>query len=246
MYEELCQVLLKISPVRDYQSITQLIQEKKGGVILSFVNAHAMNLAAVDVNFRTKLLRSDFLLVDGIGMKILFNRIKLTYGINMNGTDYIPYLLERFKNKNMALYGSTTEVIKNVESYLSHHTVVDSYHGFEDFDFYIQRIQETKPELILLGMGMPKQEILSILIKEKISHHVLIVNGGAIVDFLGEKVTRAPDIFLKLNMEWIYRLMKEPRRLFKRYVIGNFIFLWRIRHLQKIFQEHVMDTNGMD
>jgi exopolysaccharide biosynthesis WecB/TagA/CpsF family protein len=82
-------------------------------------------------------------------------------------------------------------------------------------------------------MGMPKQELLSVLIKENLDFPCLVINGGAIIDYYGNKVTRAPKWMRVNGLEWLYRFGLEPRRMFKRYMIGNILFLKRVRELKK-------------
>jgi len=73
---------------------------------------------------------------------------------------------------------------------------------------------------VILAMGMPKQEILAEFIKKEISASGLIISGGAIIDFYAQRQPRAPKLVRELSLEWFYRLLKEPKRLFKRYVFG--------------------------
>lgn len=75
-------------------------------------------------------------------------------------------------------------------------------------------------------MGMPKQEAVAAKLAA-IGGPCLIVCGGAILDFLGGKVSRAPEWLRRLGGEWLYRLLREPKRLFMRYVVGNPLFLLR-------------------
>jgi len=86
--------------------------------------------------------------------------------------------------------------------------------------------REQQPELIVLGMGMPKQEAVAAELAVT-GGPCLIVCGGAILDFLGGKVSRAPEWLRRLGGEWLYRLLREPKRLFMRYVVGNPLFLLR-------------------
>jgi exopolysaccharide biosynthesis WecB/TagA/CpsF family protein len=76
-------------------------------------------------------------------------------------------------------------------------------------------------------MGMPKQELLSATIARELPGPMLIVNGGAILDFLAHRVPRAPRVMRNLGLEWLFRLLIEPTRLWRRYLIGNLVFLWR-------------------
>jgi exopolysaccharide biosynthesis WecB/TagA/CpsF family protein len=106
--------------------------------------------------------------------------------------------------------------------------LMDGYHDDEE---YLKALRERKPSLIILAMGMPKQERVAALLARNLCYPCLIVCGGAILDFMGGKVKRAPLIFRQLGIEWLYRLAQEPKRLFKRYVIGNAVFLARCAFL---------------
>ena len=96
-----------------------------------------------------------------------------------------------------------------------------------DVTDYIKLAAKHRPSLIVLGMGMPRQEQVAIALRASLGYSCLIVCGGAIIDFLGGKVQRAPTWMRRTGLEWVYRLALEPRRLFRRYVIGNPVFLAR-------------------
>lgn len=199
-----------------------------GVEVLSFINAHAMNLMSTNVDIENYFLNSDYLLRDGKGMEIFISRHHGNPGMNMNGTDFIPELLTSFVGKTIAIYGTTdpwlaigAERIKTMGL-----DVLDVKDGFKEDEFYTSSVIKTKPQLILLAMGMPKQERIAQKIKENYSGDCLIVCGGAIIDFMSGRVNRAPKFLRVIGMEWLYRLVVEPRRLFKRYVIGNFRFIF--------------------
>ena len=80
--------------------------------------------------------------------------------------------------------------------------------------------------IIVLAMGMPKQEKIAALLKANSSVSAIVICGGAILDFQANRYARAPLIFRKIGMEWLYRLYKEPGRMFSRYVIGGPIFFY--------------------
>lgn len=100
--------------------------------------------------------------------------------------------------------------------------------GFEDTGFYVREARRTRPTLIVLGMGLPRQEQLACELRSRAPDAGLIVCGGAILDFLGGKVKRAPAWLHDARMDWTYRLCREPRRLFRRYVMGNPAFLMKV------------------
>ena len=104
--------------------------------------------------------------------------------------------------------------------------VVSVQHGFAEAGTYLALARQTQPELVLLGMGMPRQEAIAARLAAS-GQPCLIVCGGAILDFLGGKVSRAPGWLRRLGCEWLFRLLREPRRLFARYVLGNPLFLLR-------------------
>ena len=92
---------------------------------------------------------------------------------------------------------------------------------------YVELAQVYQPALIVLGMGMPRQEEVAAALRSTLNYPCLIVCGGAIIDFWAGKTPRAPLWVRRVGMEWGFRLVMEPRRLFQRYVIGNPLFLIR-------------------
>jgi N-acetylglucosaminyldiphosphoundecaprenol N-acetyl-beta-D-mannosaminyltransferase len=99
--------------------------------------------------------------------------------------------------------------------------------GFQTVETYLLLAQKVKPKLIVLGMGMPKQEKVAAQLAA-LASPCLIVCGGAIIDFMGGKTSRAPKWMQRMGIEWIYRLAMEPKRLFFRYLIGNPVFMARL------------------
>ncbi|MBE9526675.1 MAG: WecB/TagA/CpsF family glycosyltransferase [Proteobacteria bacterium] len=198
--------------------------------ILSFVNAHALNIAWKDNGFAETLLKSDVLLLDGIGVKILLKLIKYPYGLNFNGTDFIPELLEKLpKSKQVAVYGTRepflSKGIRKIQG--MGYSSISVEHGFHPDKYYIEKFQSTSPDIIILAMGMFKQEKISIVLREVTSGRaILVINGGAIIDFLGERFPRAPKYMREHSLEWLYRLLQEPRRLWRRN-LGSIVFLMR-------------------
>ena len=205
---------------------------------LAFVNAHAMNCIVGDAGFAEALLRADHLLRDGLGMKTLLAWTGFDAGLNLNGTDLIPRLIQRFDGRRIALLGTAEPYLSvaadHVHLVLAPHAQFSTANGFEPVEHYEQLARQQRPDLIVLGMGMPKQEAVAQRLQDRLQHPCVIVCGGAIIDFMGGKVQRAPALLRAIGMEWAYRLALEPQRLFKRYVIGNPLFLaraWRMRRL---------------
>ncbi|MDD2046710.1 WecB/TagA/CpsF family glycosyltransferase [Pseudomonas putida] len=228
-WKAIVEKLQVISNPDGQQGLLQAFSETAAPTVLGFVNAHAMNLVARNADYYEALSAADVLLRDGVGMAILYRRLGLDPGLNMNGTDFIPQLLATFKGRRVAFWGTEEPFLSQAaqrSETLFGVQVVSVCHGFAEMDTYSNLAQQLRPELIVLGMGMPKQEAVAARLKA-IDMPCLIVCGGAILDFLGGKVTRAPLWLRRLGCEWLFRLMREPKRLFKRYVMGNPMFLLR-------------------
>jgi N-acetylglucosaminyldiphosphoundecaprenol N-acetyl-beta-D-mannosaminyltransferase len=197
--------------------------------VVSFVNAHAMNLACQNPQLLHALKSADLLLRDGAGTQILFNAIGQEPGLNMNGTDFIPQILLANKDAPVALYGSTAPTAAAAAAWLEQSGVHQVTHcdGFGTPESYLQMLKAQRPRIVILGMGMPKQELLSAMIVQQLPGPMLVVNGGAILDFMAHRFRRAPKLMRRLGLEWLFRLILEPNRLWRRYLLGNCLFLWR-------------------
>ncbi|MFV3406556.1 WecB/TagA/CpsF family glycosyltransferase [Pseudomonas sp. NY15463] len=211
------------------QQVLDTLTQPKAPTVLGFVNAHALNLVAGSADYAVSLAAADWLLRDGSGMAILLRRLGREPGLNMNGTDLIPRLLGAYTGRRVAFWGTCEPYLSQAVAHCRARygvEVVSVHDGFADTATYLEMARRLQPELIVLGMGMPKQEAVAAQLAAN-GAPCLIVCGGAILDFLGGRVSRAPRWLRRLGGEWLYRLFKEPRRLFMRYVVGNPLFLLR-------------------
>jgi N-acetylglucosaminyldiphosphoundecaprenol N-acetyl-beta-D-mannosaminyltransferase len=199
--------------------------------VLAFVNAHAMNVVVDSDRFYQSLMSADVVVRDGIGLALLMKLLNQPAGQNLNGTDLIPKLLQAADGLPIALFGTRDPWLDNARQALRTKLAPSSpcvtAHGFHDLDEYIHLAAQHRPRVIVLGMGMPKQEEVAIALRAALGFPCLIVCGGAIIDFLGGKVPRAPRWMRRAGLEWAFRLGREPKRLWNRYVHGNPLFLHR-------------------
>jgi N-acetylglucosaminyldiphosphoundecaprenol N-acetyl-beta-D-mannosaminyltransferase len=223
---ELHQRIQLIDDEKAQEALLEQLKHPSRPYIVSFVNAHAANLGWNTPSMLESLLRSDLLLRDGIGVKLGLKAFRRPPGLNMNGTDFIPRIARAYKGRRAALFGTQSPWLDTARQKLEAEglVVVACHEGFSPPETYLELAEQTKPELIILAMGMPKQEDIAVRLRERLSYPVLIVNGGAILDFLGGKVTRAPELMRNIGMEWVYRLYLEPKRLAKRYLWGIPVF----------------------
>ncbi|TFF21972.1 WecB/TagA/CpsF family glycosyltransferase [Jiella endophytica] len=199
---------------------------------VGFVNAHCVNVARRNAAYRAAL--AEFLLLpDGVGVDIAAS---VLYGRhfteNLNGTDFVPRLLAGLPGqRRIALVGAAPGIAERAAAGLSavapqHEVfaVADGYFGAQGRQEVLDRLAASRPDIVLVAMGVPAQEIF---IRRHLtdSHGTVFIGVGALFDFLAGNVLRAPRAVRRLRLEWVWRLGLEPKRLFRRYVLGNPLFL---------------------
>lgn len=209
-----------------------------------FVNAHCFNIAQNNMQYINAINNADLLLNDGIGIELACRMNGIRVLENMNGTDFIPKVLNLAScmNKKVYLFGAKESVVEkaksNIENKLININIVGVHSGyFDDIEEkkIINEINDKKVDILILGMGVPIQEIWATENKSKLRTVKICIAGGAIIDFISGNVKRAPLIMRKLKLEWLYRLINEPKRLWKRYIIGNFLFIYYIIKYKNFF-----------
>ncbi|RUY97056.1 glycosyltransferase [Mesorhizobium sp. M7A.F.Ca.CA.001.12.2.1] len=214
--------------------LNRLIAERRFTKI-SFLNAHNANIAYTDSVFAEAL--DDFLILpDGIGIDLA---ARLLYGApfpdNLNGTDFVPAFLQASTTPlTVGLLGATrvnaeAASVKLAALAVQHRFVVihDGYFPPSQEQEIVDRIAALRPDVLLVAMGVPRQELW---IERHIDarHCTLPIAVGALLDFLSGAVPRAPLWMRRLRLEWLFRLAVEPGRLWRRYVVGNPLFLLRV------------------
>jgi exopolysaccharide biosynthesis WecB/TagA/CpsF family protein len=214
--------------------LNRLIAERRFTKV-SFLNAHNANIAYTDPVFAEAL--DDFLILpDGIGVDLA---ARLLYGApfpdNLNGTDFVPAFLQASTTPlTVGLLGATrvnaeAASVKLAALAVQHRFVVihDGYFSAAQQTEIVDRIEELRPDVLLVAMGVPRQELW---IERHIDarHCTLPIAVGALLDFLSGSVPRAPLWMRRLRLEWLFRLAVEPGRLWRRYVVGNPLFLLRV------------------
>jgi len=208
-------------------------------VVVSFVNQHALNLAWHSNDFADCLTASNLLLRDGLGIEVCLGVLGQAAGRNMNGTDFIPRLAASFAGRRTAIYGTAEPWISKAADALaaSGCRIVGIMDGFRPEPDYVADVVRTSPELVILAMGNPKQEIVARMIAASVIDPMVIVNGGAIADFLAQRFERAPMWLRRVRCEWLFRILQEPGRLWRRYLIGGFAFARSVALLRMVSRE---------
>jgi N-acetylglucosaminyldiphosphoundecaprenol N-acetyl-beta-D-mannosaminyltransferase len=207
--------------------------------IISYANVHAVNIAYSFAWFRDFLNQSDLTFCDGIGIKLAarFTGQRLNY--RYTPPDFMDYICEIAVRLNRRIFflGANPGTVERAANRLvrnfpalqiqSHHGYFDKTAGGQENQWVIEQINEFQPQILVVGFGMPGQE--KWIQENSGSLDVcVIMSAGALFEYLSGDLPRAPRWMTDHGLEWIGRLLIEPRRLWKRYIIGIPLFFWRI------------------
>ena len=221
---------------------------------VSFLNADCINVAARHPAYREVLHRAHLLLPDGIGLRMGARLLGYELRQNVNGTDLFPRLCARLANqkKRVFLLGARPGVADRVADWIERHhpdvVVGGTQHGYFDAtqsDAVIERIRAAKPDLVFVAFGAPRQDLWIDKHLDATGARVGLGVGG-LFDFYSGRVSRAPLWVREMGCEWMYRLAKEPRRLWRRYLYGNGLFLahiWRERARRSTRKARAMENS---
>ncbi len=199
---------------------------EKQSLLVTYLNVHCYNLCRENENY-VSLLKADFTVyTDGTGIWLMMKKIGKFYK-RFNATDLNYIIIEIIKKKSSRVFfigaNIPSEIIEermkntglNFCGYLS---------GFIDEGESINQITASKPDLVFVGMGVPKQELFAYKLSNSLNNSVIVCVGNFFEFYFGTQ-KRAPKLFRKFGIEWLHRLYLEPKRLFKRYTIGNILFV---------------------
>ncbi|RKT44268.1 WecB/TagA/CpsF family glycosyltransferase [Thiocapsa rosea] len=204
--------------------------------LLAFVNPDCLNIAYVDAEYRRILLDAARVLPDGIGIHIGCRMLGVALQANVNGTDLFPQLCERAAQTGLGLFllgarpGIAEAVAANMQAQfpgLRIDGVQDGYFDPADEDAVIDRINASGAAILLVAFGVPRQEKWLARNHARLTLPVRMGVGG-LFDFYSGRIPRAPVWMREIGLEWTWRLMQEPGRMWRRYVIGNPLFLYRV------------------
>ena len=194
------------------------------------INPEMVELAKKDKDFANVLKHSELVVADGVGIKIAL-KLKGVNQERIGGVDYSRSLIEMCacNNLRLALLGAKEEVINTVCQKLKcefeNLNIVFSHNGyFNDENAILNEIKKACPQVLLCALGAPKQEFIIYRLKEMLQGCTMVGVGGSFDVFAG-CVQRAPIMWQKLGLEWLYRTIKQPER-FRRIFPALPIFLF--------------------
>ncbi len=206
-----------------------------------FINTNSINLAYCNPQLVGILNKADRSFADGSGVRIAAKQRGIKLKENVNGTDMLPGLCRAVANKDKSLFllgsapGIAEKTARKIQALYPRVKIAGTHHGYFDMDNseeVINKINQSGANICLVGLGSPNQEKWLNEHKSSLKVDTAVAVGG-LFDFYSGRIPRAPLWLRELGLEWIFRLMKEPRAKFYRYVIGNPIFMWRVFILNK-------------
>ncbi|MBQ8593491.1 MAG: WecB/TagA/CpsF family glycosyltransferase [Bacteroidaceae bacterium] len=214
----------------------------EGKLLINTINAHSYNTAKKDVLFAEALAKGDALIPDGASIVKACRWIKAKSQPTerIAGWDLFELEMGRLNERGGKCFfmGSSEKVLSLIKQRARveyPNIVVETYSppykpefSEEDNRAIIQAINEANPDLLWIGMTAPKQEKWTYSHWDKLDIHCHVGTIGAVFDFFAGTVERAPVWWQEHSLEWLYRLIKEPKRMWRRYIIGNTLFLWNM------------------
>jgi N-acetylglucosaminyldiphosphoundecaprenol N-acetyl-beta-D-mannosaminyltransferase len=234
--------MLKLSDLRILESKDALESIPQGKKLINTINAHSFNTAQNDTLFAAALQNGDYLIPDGASIvkACRWLKTKSQPQERVAGWDLFEFEMGRLNEKGgrCMFMGSSPKVLaliveraKTVYPNIEVVTYSPPYKPVfteEDNRAIIQAINDADPDLLWIGMTAPKQEKWTYSHWGELNIHCHVGTIGAVFDFFAGTYQRAPRWWQEHSLEWLYRLIKEPRRMWRRYVIGNPLFLWNI------------------
>ena len=220
----------------------QLGRLPAGKLLINTINAHSYNTALKDDLFAEALMKGDALIPDGASIVKACRWIKAKSQPKerIAGWDLFDFEMERLNQRGgkCMFMGSSEKVlglIKERAAVVYPNIEVVTYSppykpefSKEDNDAIVAAINAANPDLLWIGMTAPKQEKWTYSHWKDLDVHCHVGTVGAVFDFFAGTSKRAPKWWREHSLEWLYRLMKEPRRMWRRYILGNVLFLWNM------------------
>jgi exopolysaccharide biosynthesis WecB/TagA/CpsF family protein len=203
---------------------------------IGFVNADCMNKCFTNDDYHQTLRNMNQVYPDGIGVRLASQMFGNGVKDNINGTDLFPLLCERLAGTSHGIFllgaaeGVAKSTAENMQGSYPGLNISGYQHGFftpEEEDEVINTINASGASVLMVAMGAPQQEQWIATNRERLNVRILMGVGG-LFDFYSGRVSRAPVWIREVGLEWVWRLLQEPGRMWRRYVVGNPLFLYRV------------------
>ncbi len=214
--------------------LTHAVRSKAAPQVIQFMNANKVAMVRKDPSMGVLLQRADYVLADGQPMLPLARLLGLRIPERIDGIGLMRKLLELADRENFSVYflGAKQEIVETCVAQVARDfpgvTVAGFRNGYfknDDIPGIAAAVSEAAPDFLFLGMGSPTKEKLADEWKEQFGARVIQGVGGSF-DVMAGLVKRAPVWMQRCGIEWLYRVIQEPRRMFWRYMVTNAGCLW--------------------
>lgn len=245
-------MMLRLKSLKILSGRDELARLPEGKLLINTINAHSYNTARKDALFAEALTHGDVLIPDGVSIvkACRWTKAKSQPKERVAGWDLFVFEMERLEkeseeagakggeSKTVMFMGSSQRVldliVKRASEVYPHLKLVAYSPPYkpkfseEDNKAIVDAINAANPDLLWIGMTAPKQEKWTYSHWNELDIHCHVGTIGAVFDFFAGTVGRAPLWWQEHGLEWLFRLLKEPRRMWRRYIHGNMLFLWNI------------------
>ncbi len=217
--------------------LDEIVTKAEGfdAVNIAFVNADNLNKAYRDREYTDTLQRFDKVYADGSGVRMAASMKHYRVQENINGTDLFPKLCQKLAGSDHSIYllgakqGVAEVVAKKMAQRYPGLKVVGTHHGYfsaDEDEAVITAINRSGATILIVAFGSPLQEKWIRKCDHLIQANIRIGVGG-LFDFYSDRVSRSPLWLREMGLEWVWRLKEEPKRMWRRHLIGNPLFLYR-------------------
>lgn len=231
----------------DNEFIAEKIRKKRRDLLICPITTYTLVMSVLNKKFQKILNNVEYLLPDSQWVKKSMNFLyKIKMEKRVYGPDLMLYLCGKAQQTKMkvAFYGSTKSILNKLNRRihylypklrLSMNFPVNYDQLDNDLNKIVKLLTKEKIDILFVGLGSLKQEEFGVKLLElkKTNYPLAIITVGAAFDFISDTKKQSPIFLSEAGFEWFYRLLQEPRRLWKRYLIYGFIFLGLIG-LQKL------------
>ena len=205
---------------------------------LACINPHSYVVSKSDPIFRESLMKCDYILPDGVGIVLASFLLRKTINNRLTGPDFFRSLISELnlkKNISVFFLGSTPETLNNIKLKLSRDYQNVKFGGAysppfktdlepDDVTKIINVVNQSKCNVLFIGLTAPKQEKLMKVISERVNVN-FIACIGAEFDYFGETIKRPPQFISNIGLQWVQRLISQPRKIWRRVFISGAIFI---------------------
>lgn len=197
-----------------------------------FLNVNCLYIAQADEEYRKVLNSADFVLLDGIGMRLVMNGFGMRMKDDCNGTDLSPVLIQKAAQEGHTIFflgcrpGVAEKAAEKMCMKIPGINIVGIQDGyFDDDQKVVSEINASGADILFVAMGAPLQEKWIFRYKEQLSPKVCL-GVGALLDYLSGTIPRAPRWLRSLHLEWLWRVFIDPQRLARRYFVNVPRLVW--------------------